>query len=213
MQRPRSQTCTAFHASNLVASGTLSHVAVVLHGLLQRNHGAQPLIFDDDTGKQVELDLRGTAADVAARYPDEPLTEEPVQAEDKPAKTGRGRPRLGVVPREVTLLPEHWDWLASQPGGASVALRKLVHEARRASTERDQLRHARERSYAVMVALAGNLPGFEEASRALFAGEPERLASIAKAWPSDVRDYVLALAVPGPAHAAPEKNNDHIGGP
>jgi hypothetical protein len=213
MPYPRNQTYTAFHALKLVASGKLSHVAVVLHGLLQRNQGALPLIFDDETGKQAELDLRGTAAEVAVRYVDEPLADDSAQAEEKPAKTGRGRPRLGVVAREVTLLPEHWDWLASQRGGASVALRKLVHEAKRASTERDQRRRAQERSYTVMAALAGNLPGFEEASRALFAGEPERLASIAEAWPPDIRDYVLALANPGPIHATPEKNNNHVGGP
>jgi hypothetical protein len=188
------QTYTAFHASERVASGSLSHVAEVLHGLLQPNQGTLPLIFDDETGRQVELDLRGTAAEVAARYADAPFSDDPAQAGVEPAKAGRGRPRLGVVAREVTLLPEHWDWLASQSGGASVALRKLVHEAKRSGVERDQRRPALERSYAVMVVLAGNLPGFEEASRALFAGEPERLASIAEAWPPDVRDHVLALA-------------------
>lgn len=190
------QTYTAFHASKVVASGKLSHVAVVLHGLLQRNQEAIPLILDDETGRQAELDLRGSDAEVTARYVDEPLAHEPAKAEEQPAKPGRGRPRLGVMAREVTLLPEHWDWLASQPGGTSVALRKLVHDAKRVSTERDQRRHAQERCYNAMVALAGNLPGFEEASRALFAGELERLAGIAEAWPPDVRDYVLALAHP-----------------
>ncbi|OWW22280.1 DUF2239 family protein [Noviherbaspirillum denitrificans] len=196
MSLPQHHTYTAFYASKVVASGKLSDVAVVLHGLLQRDQEATPLILDDETGKQTELDLRGTAADVQARYVAESLADAPALPEEKPAKAGRGRPRLGVVPREVTLLPEHWDWLASQPGGASVALRKLVHEARRASTERDQRRHAQERSYNAMAVLAGNFPGFEEASRALFAGEPERLANIAAAWPADVRDYVLALANP-----------------
>lgn len=204
------QTYTAFHVSKRVASGTLSHVAAILHGRLQRSKGPLPLIFDNETGRQVELDLRGTAAEVAARYADEPPAVDPSQAEGEPAKAGRGRPRLGVVAREVTLLPEHWDWLASQPGGASVALRKLVHEAKRSGVERDQRRRAQERSYAVMVALAGDLPGFEEASRALFAGEPERLASIAEAWPPDVRDYVLALTNPGPVRAASEKNGNHV---
>lgn len=213
MPFPPSQTYTAFHESKSIASGRLSQLAVVLHELLQRNQEAMPLVFNDETGRLVEIDLRGTVAEVEARYIDEPLALEPAQADEKPAKTGRGRPRLGVVAREVTLLPEHWEWLASQPGGASVALRKLVHEAKRASTERDQRRRAHERSYNAMAALAGNLPGFEEASRALFARELERLAHIAGAWPPDVRDYVLALANPGHVDAAPAKNTHPVNGP
>ena len=115
---------------------------------------------------------------------------------EKAGTKARGRPRLGVIPREVTLLPEHWDWLSSQPGGASVALRKLVHEARKAGAEREQQRHAQERAYRVMSALAGNFPGFEEASRALFAGKRDLLAAEAQAWPPDVLEYVLRLAEP-----------------
>ena len=107
-----------------------------------------------------------------------------------------GRPRLGVVAREVTLLPEHWDWLAAQPGGASVALRKLVHEARRSGGERERMRQARERAYHAMSALAGDLAGFEEASRALFAGDDARLAAQMAAWPPDVQAYVRQLAAP-----------------
>lgn len=192
------KTFTAFLGSQALASGNLSEVAVALHGSMNGKQDAMPLVFDDDTGNQVELDLRGGAAEVAARY----INELPAVAtelhKDKPAASGRGRPRLGVVAREVTLLPEHWDWLASQPGGASVALRKLVHEARQASTAHDRHRHACERAYKVMVALAGNLPGFEEASRALFAQEPGRLAEQVKFWPADIRDYVLRLANPEP---------------
>jgi hypothetical protein len=101
-----------------------------------------------------------------------------------------------VVAREVTLLPEHWDWLAAQPGGASVALRKLVHEARRKGGERDRMRQARDRAYHAMSTLAGDLAGFEEASRALFAGDDERLLAQMAAWPQDVRAYVLQLAEP-----------------
>jgi hypothetical protein len=213
MPFPSSQIYTAFHESKSIASGTLSQVALVLHELLQRNQQAMPLVFNDETGTQVEMDLRGTVAEVAARYVDEPLVLAPPQAVDKPAKTGRGRPRLGVVAREVTLLPKHWDWLASQPGGASVALRKLVHEAKCAGFERDQRRHAHERSYNAMATLAGNLPGFEEASRALFAGRLDRLAHIARAWPPDIRDYLLALANPGPADAAAANNTGPVNGP
>lgn len=185
---------TAFVGPKLIAAGKLSDIAVALHGVLQKQPNAMPLIFDDTNGSQIEMDLRGTAAAVKARYLDKPSSAKPTLNQEKPAATGRGRPRLGVVAREVTLLPEHWEWLAAQPGGASVALRKLVHEAKRGSAEHDRRRHAHDRSYKAMHALAGNLPGFEEASRALFAGELERLTDVVKKWPSDIRKYVIRLA-------------------
>ncbi|WP_107313666.1 DUF2239 family protein, partial [Burkholderia metallica] len=107
---------------------------------------------------------------------------------------GRGRPKLGVVSREVTLLPRHWEWLAAQPGGASVALRKLVEDARRTHAAADRLRDAQTRAYHFMSAMAGDLPGFEEAARALYANDPARLAELVAGWPEDVRDHALALA-------------------
>ncbi len=110
------------------------------------------------------------------------------------SKTGPGRPKLGVVAREVTLLPRHWDWLNSQPGGASVALRKLVDEARRLKGGQDRVRQAQERAYRFMHLVAGDLPGFQEAARQLFAGNAERFhARIAK-WPKDVRAHAAKLA-------------------
>jgi uncharacterized protein len=92
----------------------------------------------------------------------------------------------------VTLLPQHWDWLATQPGGASVTLRKLVHAARSASENNASAKHAA--AYKFMSAMAGNLPGFEEAARALFAGAYDRLAQQMAVWPPDVRAYALRLA-------------------
>ena len=126
------------------------------------------------------------------RYPAPAAAAAPAEA----APRGRGRPRMGVVAREVTLLPEHWDWLAAQPGGASVALRKLVHQASRAGAGRERLRRAQERSYKAMVALAGDRPGFEEAARALFAADTDRLRALVLRWPRDIRDHVLRLADP-----------------
>jgi hypothetical protein len=196
MESQANKTFTAFLESRLVASGTLSEVAVALCSSLKKRPNHMPLVFDDDTGRQVELDVRGTCAEVEARYTDKAPTPSAASSEEGPLSKGRGRPRLGVVAREVTLLPEHWDWLASQPGGASVAIRKLVHEARQANAERDQQRRIAERTYNAMVALAGNLPGFEEASRALFAGERDRLAELATDWPTDIRAYMKRLASP-----------------
>ena len=108
---------------------------------------------------------------------------------------GRGRPKLGVVAREVTLLPRHWEWLNAQPGGASVALRKLVDEARRATGDKDRQRAARDAAYHFMSAMAGNLPNFEEASRALFGVDRRRLAALIAPWPDDIRDHIVKLAL------------------
>jgi hypothetical protein len=176
---------SAFAGFRLIASGALGDVAVAA----AKAAGAgddNVLVFSDLTGEQVELDVRGHPEAIAARYRG---------AEDVAAR-GRGRPKLGVVAREVTLLPDQWEWLASQPGGASVALRKLVQQARRAGTARERMRRSQERSYKFMVALAGNLPGFEEAARALFANNLEMLREKTSRWPQDVRDHVFRLADP-----------------
>lgn len=175
-------TYSAFAGLRLVASGTLGDVALAA-SKAERADEDSVLVFSDATGEQVDLNLQGGPEAIAARY-----------SAGKVAARGRGRPRLGVFAREVTLLPEQWEWLAAQPGGASVALRKLVQEARRTSTTRDRMRHAQERSYKVMVALAGNLPAFEEAARALFGSDQEALRAKMKSWPKDVRDHVLRLA-------------------
>jgi hypothetical protein len=191
-------THTAFIGDRLLATGPLQPVALAAHREA-RDADAALLVFEDATGAQVELDLRGSQAQVRARYapPQAPAPEPASDPEENAVPVrGRGRPRLGVVAREVTLLPEHWDWLASQPGGASVALRKLVHEAARAGAERDRLRRAQERSYRAMVALAGNRRNFEEAARALFAGDRDRLRELIASWPRDVRDYLMRLADP-----------------
>ncbi|RYF16134.1 MAG: DUF2239 family protein [Comamonadaceae bacterium] len=179
---------TAFLAGRLLASGPLHGVALPVRRAMERP-GAQPLVFSDVTGNQVDLDLHGSEEEVARRY-QPPRAAPAIEA----APRTRGRPRMGVVPREVTLLPEHWQWLAAQPGGASVVLRKLVHHAMRAGTERERMRRAQERSYRVMVALAGDRPGFEEAARSLFAGDLDRLREQAQRWPQDVREHVLRLA-------------------
>ncbi|HZN46627.1 MAG TPA: DUF2239 family protein [Ramlibacter sp.] len=189
MQPDPQPTYTAFLGPRRLASGTLAEVALALVRARERSSASEPLVFSDATGSQVDLDLRGSEAEVLARH-------RPAAAPAEAAAKARGRPRMGVVAREVTLLPEHWDWLAAQPGGASVVLRQLVHQARRAGAGRERMRRAQERSYKVMVALAGDRPGFEEAARALFAGDMERLRSLVEPWPRDVREHVLQLADP-----------------
>jgi len=167
---------------------------------------APVLVVDALTSETVELDLRGTPADVRRRLADRRAAECAQALPDDGAVRGPGRPRLGVVAREVTLLPRHWEWLREQPGGASVALRKLVEEARRASAGRDRLRRARDAAYRFMHVLAGNEPGFEEAVRALYAGDPERFRAMTARWPADVRAHARALA--GSALGSEEPAND-----
>ncbi|MED5594588.1 DUF2239 family protein [Janthinobacterium sp. P210006] len=183
---------TAFAGKRKVATGPLHAVAHTLKELVTRDPDAQILIFDDASGSQVDLNLHGSLADVLQRLP-RPAA--PVQA-DVPPRTA-GRPKLGVVAREITLLPRHWEWLATQPGGASVALRKLVEHAQRGNKAHDEQRQAREAAYKVMNALAGDAPGFEEASRALFAGKQPAFLACVQEWPADVREHVLQLAQRG----------------
>ncbi|MEA3086184.1 MAG: uncharacterized protein QOC89_3881 [Paraburkholderia sp.] len=190
-------SCTAFEGHRRVASGSVSDVALALRAVLARGEQAPVLIFDDTTGRPVELDLRGTPEEILARLANQASAEQPApatEAEEEDIPRGRGRPKLGVVAREVTLLPRHWNWLNAQSGGASVALRKLVEAARSASEDKDRKRAAQETVYRFMTALAGNLPGYEEATRALYAGDRARFDHIVAAWPADVRSYTLRLA-------------------
>ncbi len=173
--------CTAFHGSRRIASGDVPSVARAIKTVLPDNDAASVLVFDNETSRIVELDLRGGIADVETRY-----NAGPVRA--------AGRPKLGVVAREVTLLPRHWDWLAGQPGGASITLRRLVDEARKTLAGRDRVRAAQDATYRFMSTMAGNLAGFEEASRALFAGDRAGFAARMETWPPDVRDHAATLA-------------------
>lgn len=199
MTEPFSRSCTAFAGHRLLRSGPLPEVALAVKDVAGRG-GAEPvLVFDDASGRVVDLDLRGTAADIVGRLTPPPMDPAVPQA----APRGRGRPRLGVVAREVTLLPRHWEWLAAQPGGASVVLRKLVDEARRKGGSEQARRAAQEAAYRVMSALAGDLPGFEEATRALFADDRARFEQQMARWPADIRTYAIRLAFDHEGRAAP----------
>ncbi|WP_419685873.1 DUF2239 family protein [Burkholderia theae] len=195
---------TAFDGHRRLVSGPLAAVALAVRQAAGDAMAGSILIFDDATGRSIDLDLRGTADEVRARFA--PPPGDAAGAAGEPAgageQRGRGRPKLGVVSREVTLLPRHWEWLGAQPGGASVALRKLVEDARRTHAAADRHRDAQTRAYHFMSAMAGDLPGFEEAARALYANDPARLAELIAGWPDDVRDHALALArgdLPPPA--------------
>jgi hypothetical protein len=176
---------TAFIGSRRLASGSLDQVALAAKKAVDRGMQQPVLIYNDSTGRAIDIDGRGSDAEILARL---------ARPAQPPLPRGRGRPKLGVVAREVTLLPRHWQWLSSQPGGASVAIRKLVETARRANQEVDQRRQRQEAAYHFMSAMAGNLANFEEASRALFANDRARFTELVGAWPADVRDHAAKLA-------------------
>jgi uncharacterized protein len=183
------QTVIAFAGHERIAAGDIARVTAHVTRAMKRAPQRAPiLVFDAVTGDQVDLDLRAKEQIPPRHHSvghDAPAGEEP---------RGPGRPKLGVIAREVTLLPRHWNWLVSQPGGASVALRKLVEHAMRANAGKDRVRAAQNAAYRFMSVMAGNRPGFEEASRALFAGDAEKFRRLADAWPKDIRDLAVKLA-------------------
>lgn len=203
--------CTAFAGHRRLAAGPLADVALAVKAALeeapsdQRSH---VLTFDDTTGHVVDIDIRGSREDVLARLArahaameaatadaatrESALAQSGASTQASNAPRGRGRPRLGVIAREVTLLPRHWEWLNAQSGGASVALRKLVEAGMRDRRVRE--RGMREAAYRFMSAMAGDMPGFEEAARALFADDAQALSRHMASWPADVREHATRLA-------------------
>ncbi len=175
------KTYTAFIGSSLLTSGPLVEVLPNLKREFDESPSQLVLVFDDQTGKQVDFDLRGELDEVLAR------------ALPPPARIGPGRPKLGVVPREISLLPRHWEWLEEQPNGASAAIRRLVDEARKQDPGKQRTRQAIEAAGRFLTAMAGNLPGYEEATRALYGLNGDRFDELMRDWPRDVRVYARRL--------------------
>jgi hypothetical protein len=171
-------TYSAFAGVKCLASGPLTDVIPVLKTRFDADGGEGVLVFEDETGRQVDFDLSGTLAEALARVAPAPAR-------------GPGRPKLGVVSREVSLLPRHWEWLEQQPTGISAAIRRLVDQARKAEPGKERARLLRAASSRFMTAMAGDRPGYEEATRALFAGDQQKLESLIQKWPKDIRDYVI----------------------
>lgn len=180
------------------SSPFLAKLALQARRILRETPHAEVLIFDELSGRCVDLDRRLSDSELLAALHAQQVaaTSDTEQPQSPPTPKGRGRPRLGVVAREITLLPRHWDWLASQPGGASVTLRKLVEEAKRANVGRDRIRKAQEACYRFITTMAGDWAGFEEANRALFAGDRAKFERETASWASDVRKFALRLAEP-----------------
>lgn len=199
---PHNSVYTAFSHGRRVAHGRYDDIARALAAAVAAAQADMPapwLVFDDATGAPIDTPplpqdaarLKAGRAGRAAISAAQALAK---ADECSPAPRAAGRPRLGVVAREVTLLPRHWEWLSVQPGGASAALRRLIDKARKDNKSADSRRAAGERSYKFMSAIAGDQPQFEEAARALFAGDAVRFAGHVADWPPDVREYLMQLA-------------------
>lgn len=186
---------TAFSGDRRVVSGSLRETLSETKRQLDRGEVDQLLVFADASGKQVDFDFRGTV--------DEMLEREAPLAPVRP-----GRPKLGVVSREISLLPRHWEWLEQQPSGASAALRRLVEEARKRDPEGERARLAVEATSRTMTALAGDRPNYEEASRALFARDALRFDALIADWPADVRAHLARLVLGSMRAPAAESASD-----
>ncbi|MFF2092394.1 DUF2239 family protein [Paenibacillus sp. NPDC058174] len=191
--------CTAFLGVEVVASGSLQHVVTTVKDALNDRDLTQLLIFDDSTGKPIDVDFRGKTEDVLQRLEEHFGSSAGTEWNQQSARRV-GRPKLGVVSGEVTLLPRHWEWLKSQPGGASVTLRKLIDEARHAGEQQSSIRASQEAAYNFMTAMAGDFHQYEEALRALYAGDRVRFYHFIDDWAPDIRHHVKKLA----ANAFPE---------
>lgn len=189
---------TAFDGPQQLASGALSDVLPALKQRFDADPGRTILVFEDHSGRQVDFDLRGSLEEVLARY--------------RAKATGVGRPKLGVVSREVTLLPRHWEWLDAQPSGASATLRRLVEQARKQDPAAERLSEAIEATGRFLTAIAGDLPGFEEALRALYRQDWTGFDALIAPWPADVRNHAQRLireAQVGPRDASLNPESKH----
>lgn len=175
------KTYAAFAGERLIAAGELEGVLAKVKHKVDKGDAEQLLIFEEQTGRQVDFDFTGTLEEVLERE----LPKPPVQ--------GPGRPKLGVVSREISLLPAHWAWLEEQPNGISAALRRLVDEASKRDPDKQRARKAREATGRFMTALAGDRPSFEEAMRALYAGEREKVEALTQRWPKPIRTQIARM--------------------
>jgi len=189
-------TYTAFEGSELVFRGSLQHVVTKIKKRMGKTSHSEVLLFSDETGKLMDFNFHGTEKDVLKRLEVFSSVSDRHGKEESASPAGPGRPKLGVISREVSLLPRHWEWLAAQPSGSSATLRKLIEEAKKKSSGGATVKQLQERCYKVMSVLAGDLSGYEEALRSLYKKDEERFLVQIKEWPKDIRKHIAELARP-----------------
>lgn len=181
-----SEQFTLFVGTSLVAAGDLRTVATAAKKATDNRTSDRLALYRESNGQVFDLDLRGSIEEVLERLPHHPVVgEDP----PPPPQKGPGRPKLGVVSKEVTLLPRHWQWLAKQRGGASAMLRRLVDEARRVESETVSRRDLQAALDRFLWDMASDFSGFEEATRSLYAVDAAAFQKHTERWPDDVRDY------------------------
>lgn len=183
-------TYTAFDGSNLLVQGDLTEVVLKVKKHIGSAHHSSILIFSNSTGKTMDFNFQGTKQDIQKRL------EIYTSAETEIESTGPGRPKLGVISREISLLPRHWEWLSTQPGGASAIIRTLVEEARKKDSSLVSIKQLQERAYKVMSVLAGDRESYEEALRALYKKDQKAFANNIQSWPADIKKYLQELVKP-----------------
>ncbi|MCO5113656.1 MAG: DUF2239 family protein [Bdellovibrionaceae bacterium] len=179
-------TYTAFEEFKMIGQGNMETVALAVKARMKANKAASVLIFSDLTGRQIDLDLSGTDKQVLERL-------KVYASQDIPTPTGAGRPKLGVIPREISLLPRHWEWLLNQDGGASAVIRNLIDEKIKIRPT-DKIKLAQERTYKFLSAIAGNLENFEEATRFLYRKDKDKFKALISGWPKDVMKHAISLS-------------------
>ncbi|MBC7539648.1 MAG: DUF2239 family protein [Bacteriovorax sp.] len=183
-------TYTAFDGHKLFGQGDLSEIVIKIKKQLGKSDNASIIIFSDNTGKVFDFNFQGTLSDVKKRL------DMYIQTEVPEVNAGAGRPKLGVISREISLLPQHWEWLATQPGGSSSTLRKLVDEAKKKTSGGPSIKQTQEIVHRFASAMAGDFEGFEEALRALYRKDKGLFHAQMKNWPEDIRDYIIELSKP-----------------
>lgn len=181
---------SVFEGTKLFFQGPLDEVVLKIKKRLGKANHGDILIFSNFTGKVIDFNFHGTEKDIVRRL------EVFVSEGDLKPSAGPGRPKLGVMSREVSLLPRHWEWLATQSGGASAALRALVTEAIRKESGSVSIKQAQERTYKFMSVMGGDLKGYEEALRALYKKDVEKFISHIDEWPRDIKNHTKDLAEP-----------------
>lgn len=177
---------TAFNNNEILAQGSLETIALAVRQKVKEDKNASILIFSDLTGRQIDIDISGTEKQVLERLKIYSSNKTPQ------VSAGAGRPKLGVIPREISLLPHHWEWLINQDGGSSGIIRKLIDDKIK-STSPDKVKIAQERAYKFLSAIGGNLPNFDEATRYLYRKDKEKFQELTSSWPKGIVKHSMAL--------------------
>jgi len=171
---------TVFMGQQVLVNGSTEDVLKVLKSRYELQDYSPVLVFEDATGNQMDFDLRGSMEEVLLRA-------------GQSSSRSRGRPSLGVASREISLFPRHWEWLESQPRGVSATLRLLVEQERKRNPGAQERRRLQDAANRFLTAMAGNLPNYEEVTRALYADDHERLKILMADWPAGIRNFVHRL--------------------